>query len=242
MMNRFFYFILLISSATFLSAQDSTFTGKSKLEVDFGADLVSSYIWRGIQFSEGPNIQPGITFEKGGLEFGTWGSSNFTTNFYEVDLFLSYTFKGFTIGVVDYFLMDNNAINTKSNYFDYSNNTTDHFIELSASYENPGKYPFRLMLSTFVYGADRDINNNNYYATYFELGYLLNIGHLKFDFFIGGALNDNYVYIDDKGIINLGFKVEKEIKINDKFSLPIYLSFVTNPVRENVFLIFGITI
>jgi hypothetical protein len=241
-MNRFFYLTLLLFSGIYIFAQDSTDTDEKKMEIDFGADLVSSYIWRGIQFSEGPNIQPGIALKKGEFECGIWGSSNFTTNFYEIDLFASYTLKGFTIGIVDYFLMDNNAINTKSNYFDYSKNTTNHFIELSIGYENPGKYPFRLMVSSFVYGADRDLNNNNYYATYIEFGYILNTEKLNFDFFIGGTINDNFVYLNDKGIIYLGFKVEKGIEINDKFSLPVYLSFVTNPVRENVFLVFGITI
>ena len=41
---------------------------------DFGADVVSSYVWRGTQFGEGPHIQPYISTGKGGFEIGLWGS------------------------------------------------------------------------------------------------------------------------------------------------------------------------
>jgi len=225
----------------FIFAQDSVLVKQSKVEVDFSADFVSSYVWRGLQLSEGINIQPGIVLQKGGFEIGVWGSNNFTANFSEIDLFASYTFKGFTLGIVDYFVADNQLINANNNYFDYSD-TTGHLIELSFGYENPGKYPFRLLVATSVYGPDKDIIGDNYYSTYIEFGYVLNTAHLNYDFFIGGVVNDNSFYLNDKGIINLGFKAEKKIKINEKFSLPVSLTLATNPVRQNVFLVFGITI
>lgn len=228
--------------ALFIYAQDSALVKQSRIEVDFSVDFVSSYVWRGLQFSEGINIQPVVSLKMDGFEFGVWGSGNFTANYNEIDLFSSYTFKGFTFGVVDYFFTGNQSINASNNYFDYSANTTNHYIELSAGYENPGKYPFRLLVATFVYGADRDANNNNYFSSYIEFGYKLNMKHINFDFFIGGVVNDNFIYLNDKGIINLGFKAEKEIKINDKFSLPVQLSLITNPVRQNVFFVFVITI
>jgi hypothetical protein len=42
--------------------------------------------------------------------------------------------------------------------------------------------------------------------------------------------------------VNLGLTVSKDIKITDKFALPVFGSFITNPEAENVFFVFGISI
>jgi len=44
------------------------------------------------------------------------------------------------------------------------------------------------------------------------------------------------------GVINLGLTVSKDIKITDKFTLPVFGSFITNPESENVFFVFGLSI
>lgn len=41
---------------------------------DFGADLFSSYVWRGTQFGSGAHIQPYMTLGSGNLDAGIWGS------------------------------------------------------------------------------------------------------------------------------------------------------------------------
>ncbi len=240
-MRKTLFLLTLISVNLNLQAQDSIIVEQAAVNVDFSADFVSAYVWRGVQLSDGINIQPVVSLQAGGFEMGVFGSNNFSNNFYEVDLFASYTVKGFTLGIIDYFLVYNQPINTNSNYFDYSD-TTNHFIELSAAYEFSSKFPLRILLTTFVYGADKDENSNNYYSSYIELGYKINTKQLNYDFFIGAALNDNFVYLNDKGIINVGLKLEKSLKITDKFSLPLNLTLSSNPVRENIFIVFGITI
>ena len=58
-----------------------------------GADLVSSYVWRGTQFGSGPAIQPGISYATGGFEIGAWGSNSFSMNEgFEADLYAGYSF------------------------------------------------------------------------------------------------------------------------------------------------------
>ena len=58
---------------------------------DFGADLVSSYVWRGTQFGSGAHIQPYMTLGSGNLEAGVWGSFPTTANGggNELDAYLS---------------------------------------------------------------------------------------------------------------------------------------------------------
>ncbi|MGB0773219.1 MAG: hypothetical protein ACPGRP_01385, partial [Flavobacteriaceae bacterium] len=42
----------------------STTTVKAQ-EVDFGADVVSQYVWRGTQFGAGPHVQPWMSIASG---------------------------------------------------------------------------------------------------------------------------------------------------------------------------------
>ena len=51
---------------------------------DLGADLVSSYVWRGTQFGSGAHIQPYVSLSTGDLELGAWGS--FPTQRMEVEM------------------------------------------------------------------------------------------------------------------------------------------------------------
>ena len=39
---------------------------------DFGADLVSSYVWRGTQFGSGAHVQPYMTLGYENFEAGLW--------------------------------------------------------------------------------------------------------------------------------------------------------------------------
>ena len=59
---------------------------------DFGADLVSSYVWRGTQFGSGAHIQPYMDLGSGNLTGGVWGSFPTTANGggNELDLWVSY--------------------------------------------------------------------------------------------------------------------------------------------------------
>ena len=46
----------------------------SAQSASIGADIVSRYVWRGLDFGESMSVQPGLTIALGGLEFGAWGS------------------------------------------------------------------------------------------------------------------------------------------------------------------------
>lgn len=76
--------------------------------IDFGADLVSRYIWRGIDFGNSVSVQPFLSFSTGGFEAGAWASYPFTnagkgTN--ENDLYVTYSFGSVALTVTDYFFL-----------------------------------------------------------------------------------------------------------------------------------------
>ena len=69
-------------------------TENSLISIDFGADIMSRYVWRGTAFSTAPSIQPGMELCIGNLAFGDWGAYSFDgiNNGAETDLYLTYSF------------------------------------------------------------------------------------------------------------------------------------------------------
>jgi hypothetical protein len=239
---------------------------KSPLSINIGADLVSRYVWRGTDYGNSPGIQPSFSLDIKGFEVGAWGSYGFvpyskkindtTTismgNYAEFDLFLSYTFKWFTLCVTDYFFPNPLTPNSDNKYFNWKNATTGHTIEAALSFNGTDKVPLSLYVGTLVYGADKDqdstgvygLGSNNNYSTYIEASYTFNIKKIGVDImpFIGGIPFGSSWYGPYGGVINLGFTTSKEIKITPKYSLPIYVSIITNPQSESAFFVFGLTL
>ena len=77
------------------------------LSVSAGADVVSRYIWRGLNVNDAVNIQPALTLSVSGFSFGFWGSYSLSNNSgdntfgQEVDTWIGYTYafeNGISIG------------------------------------------------------------------------------------------------------------------------------------------------
>ena len=76
--------------------------GQDKVEASVGADLVSSYIWRGQELGD-VSIQPSVSLSWKGLSLTVWGSASWGREYAkEFDLTLGYAVKGFSVSVTDY--------------------------------------------------------------------------------------------------------------------------------------------
>lgn len=208
--------------------------------LDISVDMVNRYVWRGLLFCDKPSIQPYIAYTnaKQNFSFGAWGSYSNSTNYGEVDLFMSYSAKYFTLSVWDYFLMDETA--PKNKYFIYDNNTTGHSFEASLVLGN-FKVPVQITSSVFFYGADKDLEGNNNYSLYFEAAYNFNIANQDLNVFVGGTPSEG-LYGTGAGVVNVGCSMVKEIKVSDNFIIPLKGSIVFNPREENAYFIVGITL
>lgn len=73
------------------------------VDVDFGADLVSSYVWRGYK-QAGASIQPTLSASISGFSLGAWASTDFTSKEgkKEVDFTAAYENSGFKVAATDY--------------------------------------------------------------------------------------------------------------------------------------------
>ncbi|MCX6283390.1 MAG: hypothetical protein NTW31_04035 [Bacteroidetes bacterium] len=237
--------------------------------LNFGADILSRYIWRGFDFGNSPAIQPSIYFSWRGLNIGAWGSYSFAPyramindsvsvnmgNYTEMDMYVSYTFKWFTLMFFDYFVpngLDANYTGLQEyQYFNYDKKTTGHTFEVSLTFAGPEAFPIKFYAGTLVYGNDKakdslgvygDVNKNNF-STYLELAYPVTLRKIKVDlnFFAGGTPFGGSWYGPKAGFTNVGITAKKLIPISKSYCLPVQASFIANPAAQKVFLVFGIS-
>lgn len=230
-----------------VSAQEDSCRGK----VDISVDLMSRYIWRGLNLGgSSPSIQPNIEYNNGNFTVGAWGAYSMSQAItsQEADLYISYTIAdkvNFTL--TDYFFPKEDTI---IHYFNYAKYKTHHLFELSAKFLGTEKLPISLMIATNVHGEDaQKSNGGNQFSTYIELGYNFKINETGCSAFVGFTPNnpdetkgETGFYGPGAGVINLGITATKEIKISDSFSLPVNASLITNPQAENIFIVFGISL
>ncbi|MBC8399606.1 MAG: hypothetical protein H8E16_21295 [Flavobacteriales bacterium] len=190
---------------------------------DFGADIVSSYVWRGTQFGSGAHIQPYMELGSGNLTAGVWGS--FPTSAKgggnELDLYLGYDFGPVALTVTNYTFPGEGG-----NYADGEGLFDGDYTELAAS--------------TSIMGVDLSAGYfTEVEALYVELGFSTGAVDIAIGY---GDDQGNAWYADGgSGIVNMSFSGSKEIQISENYSLPVFGSFILNPEAETAFLVFGIS-
>jgi uncharacterized protein (TIGR02001 family) len=226
------YRIVLVVSALFmmvsfnLQAQEEVVVAEEEeveAESPFtaGVDLVSSYVWRGVKYG-GPALQPMVEFSKSGFSIGAWGSFGIgpvdeAVN--EADLYVSYGFDfGLSLGVSDYYYQG-------SPYFEFGDSISSHAIEINAGYEYEG---LSISANYIVNDASQGAGSVGG-DMYFELGYSFN----NFGVFIGAG-DGWHTSTTEFEVVNIGVSASKELKITDKFSLPVSGMVSVNPQLETL--------
>lgn len=203
--------------------------------VSIGADIMSRYVWRGLDYGASPSIQPYLEVGIGNFAIGAWGAyavtqtKNNESGTQEMDLYANYTFaEMITIGVTDYYFPMETGYNY--DYFDYGSDTSLHVLEAMAAFNGLDDLPF-----TFLAGVN--LMNDDDHSLYFELDYSFSF----IDVFVGAG---NGIYLSsDKSfnLVNVGVSKSTELRITDSFSLPVSASLITNPDARQVHLVFGIS-
>ncbi|MDM8159718.1 hypothetical protein QUH73_07830 [Labilibaculum sp. K2S] len=263
-MKRSGVYLLL---AFMLSFSIYSFGQKEKAVLDFGADVMSRYVWRGTQFGgTSPSLQPSASLSYKGLELGAWGAYSLGGNNagQEFDLYLAYTFAKdlFSLTLTDYYFPTEGE---DYEYFEFNNDRTGHVLEGSFRCNGNDNIPFALMVAVNFWGADAvqlgdnpntaDFNQKTglQYSTYTELSYSHKMANnVTLDAFLGvnltkpakaktstGFNGESGYYGSKAGVVNLGVKLSKEVALNEKFSLPVSASVITNPADEKIYFVFG---
>lgn len=188
--------VVLIGACAILSA-------KAQVEFSYeaGADLVSSYLWRG-QYLGGLSIQPSLSVgfegEHTSLSVGAWGSfgatdwgfrkglaenENGDPNTYfapEIDLTASFSFFGATIGITHYYYFGGSPFfcwNKLAN-FDVENQTSTTELMIGYNFNEILKEQHNLYVNWYTNIAgndfiydDSDNATGRAFSSYLELGY-----------------------------------------------------------------------
>lgn len=236
------YFILIsLLSISFIpaSAQDPTplpteeEKGGRCVEAALGVDLVNQYIWRGQDLGD-VSLQPTLGISWKGLSLSAWGSvgiSDFSDD-KELDLTLTYSIKGFNVGITDYWF-------SQGSYFQYKSGKTTHIWEANVGYD----FGF-LSLQWYTNFAGNDGTNKDSkraFSSYFELAAPFRLGGLDWSASLGIVPWATTSY-NSNGfcVTNVSLRATKDFVIKEKYHLPVYAGLIANPRNEKVYLLFGV--
>ncbi len=194
-------------------------------EWSVGADLTSAYLYRGSNYG-GTTIQPEISLGYAGLALTGWANIGAEDNSFqaftpELDLTLSYSILGLTVGITHQYYFD------ESPYFDLSGNSSaqlEAFAEFNLG-ELISKAPLSLGWYTFVAGDDLTPEGKRAYSSYIEVAYE---GSLPLGFTLTptiGMTPWRSCYTGYEGgfaLNNISLKLNWELELGDHFCLDVY--------------------
>ncbi len=236
--------ILVLFLALGLKAQQDAeinTTCYNKFNANAGADIVSHYIWRGLELNDVPAIQPFISIGYKAFELGFWGSISLAPSvnaFNENDIYLRYhteqPFGSINLTLTDYFYPYAGL-----KYFNIKNkNEGAHTVDVNLAYVGPETFSLSLQASSNVY-------NDTSYSFYVELGYNFSIENTDMAITVGGTKGESSWYSISSTnfqIINFSISASKEIKISPEYSLPINVGFIINPYLEKTYLVLKVSL
>lgn len=225
--------IILAISAMFALAANAQET----VETTISADVVSKYIWRGTECGKGA-IQPTLGVAYKGLSLAAWGSygiveSNDTE---ELDLTLSYTTGGLTIGVTDYWFSGGD-----NRYFLYDAHKTAHVFEANVGYDFGVA---SVNWYTNFAGADGlNKDGERAYSSYAEIAAPFKLGGCDWEAAIGVVPFATSSY-DTTGfaVTNMSLKATYDVKVTPTFTLPVFAQLAGNPRSQKMFMALGFTV
>ena len=247
---------LKISILVFASMVAACFMGTGKVqaqEFTIQGDLVSSYVWRGF-YQTGVSFQPTLGFGVGDFSLTAWGSTDFDgvssgegAAAKEIDLTAAYALgeSGLTFSVASLWWGGQGA----RKYFNFKSHETGHHFEAGLAYTLPvEKFPLSVAWYTMFAGKDKKLNDSGElkqnYSSYLELNYPFSVKNVDLNVTCGAVPYKAEGIYTNSGfaVTNVALKGMTEIKINDKFSLPIFAQAIWNPCVEDAFLVFGVTL
>ena len=213
---------------------------QDKVETTIAADFVSQYIWRGQDLGD-ISIQPTLGIGYKGLSLTAWGNVGLSksSDTKEFDLTLSYTIRGFNIGITDYWF--NTGLDPENRYFKYDAHGTNHLFEANIGYD----FGFASLqwYTNFAGNDGKNKNGKRAYSSYVEANVPFKLVKVDWTATAGVVPYATDLYgTTGFAVTNLALKATKDIKITDSFSIPVFGQVVANPCSQKAYLVFGFTL
>ena len=222
--------MLFFAVITYAHGQEEDDVGKLKIDAD--AELVSSYIWRGL-YQAGASLQPSLSFSVKGLTVGSWSSVDYKAFIKELDFYFSYELKGFSIGVFDFWCRPEG-----SSFF---KDRKSHTFELNLGYNFSERFPLTLEANTMFTGDDdQDERGKRFYSTYMAASYSFTVK--KADCEVGiGITPWKGIYADKFNVAVIRAKASRNLQFTPEYALPVFVELILSPSQDNAFLVFGLS-
>lgn len=226
----------LVVSATTLAQE------KEKVETTIAADVVSQYVWRGLEAGS-VSLQPTLGIGYKGLSLSAWGSVGLTdpADTKEFDLTLSYTAGGFNIGITDYWFSAGG--DPEGRYFMYEANNTNHVFEANIGYDF-GVANLQ-WFTNFAGNGGADKDGKRVYSSYVEATVPFKLATADWTATAGAVpfATDFYNgWTNGFAVTNLALKATKDVKITDAFTVPVFAQVAANPCTQNAYFVVGLTL
>ena len=227
-MKKILFILLSVASMATAGAHD-----KDTISATLGVDIVDQYIWRGQDLGN-VSMQPTLGIAWKGLSLSTWGNigiSNWADT-KELDFTLDYTFKGFNVGITDYWF-------SQGNYFQYRNGKTTHIWEGYVGYDF--NYISAKWYTNFAGDDGTNKNGNRAYSSYFELTAPFRLATLDWEATVGCSPWRTTLYGNNHfAVTNVTLKATKDFVLKEKYHLPVFAGLTANPDSKKVYLLFGV--
>lgn len=235
-------FAIILGAALTLSSAASA---QDRFSVNGKIDLVSNYVWRGLDQNSGFSVQPLLGMAWKGLSLSAWGSQSLTNSaerdVQELDINLSYSISGFSVTLTDYWW---GGLHNPYGYYRKGpeSNPIDggHHFEATLAYRISDKIPLSLSWSTWLAGADlRTDRDRRCYSTHVSAAYEISCpAGIYLTPAIGFTPWKGY-YNDRTAVTDISLKASKDIALSGRFSLPVFAQAIVSPVTDHVYLIAG---
>ncbi|MDP2337452.1 MAG: hypothetical protein Q8N05_13590 [Bacteroidota bacterium] len=202
---------------------------------DAGLIVESRYIWRGEKLGTAPAIEPSLTFASGRFSFNFWATASIDKSYSEIDLTPAWQFDEFALSLLDYYYP---VPGENNQYFNFQGDKNRHSLELSIDNYAVEKRRLKWMIGAFLLGDRNEETGKSFYSTYLEFKYPFTIWSIETEPFLGLTPFHGY-YADRFAFINTGISFSKDLDLKLPFSIPLSLSFISNPYTKQSFVIFA---
>ena len=232
--------IRILSVTALFLANLAAAGAQDKVEASVGADVVSQYVWRGLDLG-GVSLQPTLGVSYKGLSLTAWGSVGLSNpaDTKEFDLTLAYETGGFNIGVTDYWF--NAGLDPLNRYFAYAADCTNHVFEANVGYD----FGFASLqwYTNFAGNDGLTPDEKCAYSSYVEVNVPFVLGGVDWTATAGAVpFATDFYGVEGFGVVNVALTASKDIRITDSFSIPVFAQVAANPYSKDAFFVFGITL
>jgi hypothetical protein len=201
--------------------------------------MVNQYIWRGIVFDDGINLQPYVMYNVGGLEIGASSSNSLKNTYNEFSFWTSYT-QSFNSVDLTFYLGDFYYLTKGSQFFNFDGvkdgeaqgeHSLEAYIELTAD-----DIPISLLFSGVIWNdPDNSLYAQASYFTAFP-------SDIDARFNLGASLGESrdWYYTQKSGIVNVSMELAKSLNFSTGYAMSLYGQTYYNPYNESFHVVVGV--